>query len=93
MHDYARATRYIKAAAKHRCQHCAYPDTPHTHRALTIHFLDGDHDNWNYANLLALCHPCSRNLQDRFLPNQLPLPGVNAYPWSAQLQLPEPEEP
>ncbi len=66
----------IKDLAHRTCEGCNHPHDVATHHVLTVHHLDRDKANCDYANLVALCQRCHLSVQASYMPGQQWLPGT-----------------
>lgn len=78
----------VKAAGGWRCEHCGAHFTPGGagDEALTVHHLDGNRDNLQTWNLVALClrdHALVERVVVLDAPEQLTLTGEPLVPWLA----------
>ena len=72
---FRRMTKFAKIRAEYRCEYCGRPENTHVgSHVLRAYHLDGDNQNWEPENLVAICWSCYWYLQKHCF--QLALPGI-----------------
>ncbi len=61
--NWANVAQDVKKKAAWKCENCGHKHQPETGYTLTVHHIDGDKDNADAGNLVALCQRCHLTIQ------------------------------